>query len=159
MKLWKLFLLALALMLSVTAISLAYDGEILDITADSDADPFSWDPENDAMAAWIQDNFGINFIQSETNYYNNDFTATQLAAQDGKLPEVFTADILYYTQEITQFIPDELVAEIPQELIDKYPLIKERLENDAVSQLVYNMYGGYYFLPKPDSADPSRVHL
>ena len=47
---------------------------------------------------------------------------------------MFTADILYYTQEITQFIPEELVAEIPQELIDKYPLIKERLlKHDIVT--------------------------
>ena len=155
MKLWKLCTLIIALVLCVSATALAYDGEILDITADSDDDPFTWDPATDEMAKYIQDNFGINFIQSETNYYNNDFTVTQLAANEGKLPEVFTADILYYTQEITQFIPEELVAEIPQELIDKYPLTKERLENDAVSQLVYNMYGGYYFLPKPDSADPS----
>ncbi len=155
MKLWKLFTLALALVLVFSATALAYDGEILDITADCDDDPFTWNPETDEMAKYIQDNFGINFIQSETNYYNNDFTVTQLAANEGKLPEVFTADILYYTQEITQFIPEELVAEIPQELIDKYPLTKARLENDAVSQLVYNMYGGYYFLPKPDSADPS----
>ena len=155
MKLWRLLALALALMLVLTGTALAYDGEILDITADSDSDPFTWDPETDAMAAYIQDNFGINFIQSDVNYYNGDFSQTQLAAVDGNLPEVFTADILYYTQEITQFIPEELVAEIPQELIDKYPLTKERLENDAVSQLVYNMYGGYYFLPKPDSADPN----
>ncbi|MBQ8159737.1 MAG: extracellular solute-binding protein [Clostridia bacterium] len=152
---WKLFSLLMALMLLVTSTAFAYDGEVLTISADSDDDPFTWDPANDAIAAYIQDEFGINFVQSETNYYNNDFTVTQLAANEGKLPEVFTADILYYTQEITQFIPEELVAEIPQELIDKYPLTKERLENDAVSQLVKNMYGGYYFLPKPDSADPS----
>ncbi len=155
MKLWKVFALALALMLALTATAFAYDGEILTITADSDDEPFSWNPETDAMAAYIRDNFGIEFQQSDVNYYNGDFAQTQLAAVDGNLPEVFTADILYYTQEITQFIPEELVAEIPQELIDKYPLTKARLENDAVSQLVHNMYGGYYFLPKPDSADPS----
>ena len=154
MKLRRLFALVLALMMALVSTAMAYDGEILDITADSDDDPFTWDPENDALAAYIRDNFGINFVQSDINYYNNDFTQTQVAASDGVLPEVFTADILYYTQEITQFIPEELVAEIPQELIDKYPLTKARLENDAVSQLVKNMYGGYYFLPKPDSADP-----
>lgn len=155
MKLWKLLALITALLLVFVSSAMAYDGEVLNITADSDDDPFTWDPDNDAMAAYIRDNFGINFIQSDINYYNNDFTQTQIAAADGTLPEVFTADILYYTQEITQFIPEELVAEIPQELIEKYPLTKARLENDAVSQLVKNMYGGYYFLPKPDSADPT----
>ncbi|MBQ8081686.1 MAG: extracellular solute-binding protein, partial [Clostridia bacterium] len=155
MKMWKLLALVMALLMAFSATALAYDGEILTITADSDDDPFSWDPENDAMAAYIRDNFGIDFVQSDINYYNNDFTQTQIAATDGTLPEVFTADILYYTQEITQFIPEELVAEIPEELIEKYPLVKERLENDAVSQLVKSMYGGYYFLPKPDSADPT----
>ena len=110
MKLWKLLALTLALALAFTATAFANDGEVLDITADCDDDPFTWDPANDALAAYVLDNFGINFIQSETNYYNNDFTVTQLAANEGKLPEVFTADILYYTQEITQFIPEELVA-------------------------------------------------
>lgn len=128
--------------------------EVLTLTADSDLDPFSWDPSSDAMAAFIEENFGIAFEQSETNYYNNDFTVTQLAATDGMLPKVFCADILYYPQEITQFIPEELVAEIPEELLDKYPLTRRLLENDAVAQTVYGMYDGYYFLPKPDSADP-----
>lgn len=151
----KVIALALALATAIPSMSaMAYDGEILDLTVDSDVDPFEWNPESDEMAAWIQDQFGLNLYQSETNYYNNDFTVTQLAAVDGALPDVFTADILYYTQEITQFIPEELVAEIPEELLDKYPLTKERLENDAVAQAVKNIYGGYYFLPKPDSADP-----
>lgn len=154
-KLLKLFALTMALVMLAVSGGLAYEGEILTITADCDDNPFTWDPEKDAMAAYIRDNFGIDFSQSEINYYNGDFTQTQVAATDGALPEVFTADILYYTQEITQFIPEELVKEIPQNLIDKYPLVKARLENDAVSQLVKNMYGGYYFLPKPDSADPT----
>lgn len=153
----KLFTCALALAAAmvIPTAAMAYDGEILEIVADSDGDPFTWDTSTDTMAAWIEDNFGIKFTQSETNYYNNDFSVTQLAATDGTLPDVFAADILYYTQEITQFIPEELVAEIPEELLDKYPLTKALLENDAVSQTVYNMYGGYYFLPKPDSADSS----
>jgi len=152
----KFLSLLLVALLALTSLScLAYDGEIITITADSDDEPFSWDPENDALAALIVDRFGINFEQSETNYYNNDFTVTQLAAVDGNLPDVFAADILYYTQEITEFIPEELVAEIPEALLEKYPLTKALLENDEVSQIVYNMYDGYYFLPKPDSADPS----
>lgn len=155
MKKLLTLIMALVLMTTLVGTALAYDGEILDITADSDDVPFSWDPATDKMAAMIQDKFGINLIQSETNYYNNDFTVTQLAAVDGKLPEFFTADILYYPQLITQFIPEELVAEIPEELIEKYPAVKNLLENDAVAQLVKNMFGGYYFLPKPDSADPT----
>lgn len=152
----KLLTLVLALLMMVMCVSaLAYDGEIITLTADSDVDPFTWDPETDKMAAWIQDNFGLNLVQNETNFYNNSFDVLQLAAVDGNLPDVFCADILYYPQLITQFIPEELVAEIPEELLDKYPLTKERLENDQVAQLVKDMYGGYYFLPKPDSADPS----
>lgn len=154
----KLSALALALVLALAVFmptALAYDGSIVTLTADSDADPFAWDPETDLMAAWILENFGLNFNQSETNFYNNDFPVLQLAAVDGALPDVFAADILYYPELITQFIPEELVAEIPEDMIDKYPLIKARLENDAVAQAVRNVYGGYFFLPKPDSADPS----
>lgn len=155
MKARKLFLAAMVAAMAVPTLNaMAYDGEILTLTADSDNDPFTWDTSTDKIAAMIEDKFGLNFKQSETNFYNNDFTVTQLAAVDGDLPDVFTADILYYTQEITQFIPEELVAEIPEDLLENYPLTKARLENDAVAQTVYNMYDGYYFLPKPDSADP-----
>lgn len=155
MKKLLTLLLALALMATaLTATALAYDGEVLTITADSDDEPFSWDPTTDKMAAYIEENFGITFQQSETNYYMNDFSVTQLAAVDGVLPEVFCADILYYPQLITQFIPEELCAEIPEDLLEKYPLTKQLLENDAVAQIVKDMYDGYYFLPKPDSADP-----
>lgn len=129
--------------------------DVITLIADSDADPFSWDPSTDKMAAYIEENFGIAFQQSETNYANNDFSVLQLAATDGMLPTVFYADILYYPTMITQFIPEELVGEIPEHLLEKYPLTKALLENDAVSQLVHGMYDGYYFLPKPDSADPN----
>ena len=155
MKKLLTLIMALVLMTTLVGTALAYDGEILDIIVDSDDTPFTWDPATDKMAAMIQDKFGINLLQSETNYYNNDFTVTQLAAVDGTLPEFFTADILYYPQLITQFIPEELVAEIPEEMIEKYPAVNNLLENDAVAQLVKSMYDGYYFLPKPDSADPS----
>lgn len=156
MKRRKLVLAAMIAAMAVPSLSaLAYDGDILTITADSDGDPFTWDTSTDKLAAMIEDKFGIDFQQSETNYYNNDFTVTQLAAVDGTLPDVFCADILYYTQEITQFIPEELVAEIPEELLEKYPLTKQLLENDKVAQTVKSMYDGYYFLPKPDSADPT----
>ena len=156
MKRRKLVLAAMIAAMAVPSLSaLAYDGDILTITADSDGDPFTWDTSSDKLAAMIEDKFGIDFQQSETNYYNNDFTVTQLAAVDGTLPDVFCADILYYTQEITQFIPEELVAEIPEELLEKYPLTKQLLENDKVAQTVKSMYDGYYFLPKPDSADPT----
>ena len=154
----KLSALALAILLALSLLApaaLAYDGDIIDLTVDSDADPFSWDPANDPMAAWIVENYGLNLNQSETNYYNNDFSVLQLAAVDGSVPDVFAADILYYPELITQFIPEELISEIPQALIDKYPLTKARLESDAVAQTVYNMYDGHFFLPKPDSADPT----
>ena len=154
----KLLSLVLALIMTLTlcASALAYDGDMITITADSDGDyPFTWDPANDKIAAFIEDQFGITFKQSDIHYYINDFVQTQQSAVDGTLPNVFAADILYYTQEITQFIPEEFVREIPAEMLEKYPLTKALVENDAVEQLVASMYGGYYFLPKPDSADPS----
>ena len=61
----KLLTLVLALvMLASAASALAYDGEILTLTADSDSDPFVWDASTDKMAAFIEDNFGIQLIQS-----------------------------------------------------------------------------------------------
>lgn len=155
MKKLLTMMLAFTLVFALLApAALAYDGELITLTADSDADPFSWDPATDKMAAWIEENYGLALVQSETNYYQNEFTVTQLAGVDGNLPDVFAADILYYPELITQFIPEELVAEIPEDLLEKYPLTKELLENDAVAQTVKGIYDGYFFLPKPDSADP-----
>ena len=89
MKRRKLVLAAMIAAMAVPSLSaMAYDGDILTITADSDGDPFSWDTSTDKLAAMIEDKFGIDFQQSETNYYNNDFTVTQLAAVDGTLPDV-----------------------------------------------------------------------
>ena len=42
--------------------------DVITIVADSDGDPFSWDPTSDKMAKYIEENFGIAFQQSETNY-------------------------------------------------------------------------------------------
>ena len=79
MKRRKLVLAAMIAAMAVPSLSaMAYDGDILTITADSDGDPFSWDTSTDKLAAMIEDKFGIDFQQSETNYYNNDFTVTQL---------------------------------------------------------------------------------
>lgn len=52
MKRRKLVLAAMIAAMTVPSLSaLAYDGDILTITADSDGDPFTWDTSTDKLAA------------------------------------------------------------------------------------------------------------
>ena len=52
MKRRKLVLAAMIAAMAVPSLSaLAYDGDILTITADSDGDPFTWDTSSDKLAA------------------------------------------------------------------------------------------------------------
>ncbi len=142
--------LTLCLMLSLTS-AFAYDGEIITLRASSD-DTFTFDPATDPMAKFIEDTFGLRF---EDTAYEGDVEKMRLDAMDQKLGNINYTDLLYNIPAIGEFINQGFFRSIPEEMLEKYPLTKALLENDAVSQAMKNLYGGYYMLPKPDSADPS----
>ncbi len=131
--------------------ALAYEGEVIKLRASSDA-VFTFDPANDAMAKFIVDKFGLEF---EDTAYEGDFDKMRLDAMSGTLGDVNYTDLLYAVPQIGEFINQEFFRAIPDDMIEKFPLIKALLERDAVSQAMYKLYGAHYILPKPDSADPT----
>lgn len=143
-------LLMLCLVLSI-APAFAYEGEIIKLRASSDG-VFTFDPEKDELAKFIYDKFGLEF---EDTSYDGDFDKMRLDAMSNSLGDVNYTDLLYYVPQISEFIDQDFFREIPQEMVDKFPLTKELLERDAVSQAMHKLYGGYFMLPKPDSADPT----
>lgn len=153
-KLTTVLAMALAVMMVFSASALAYDGDIISLRASSDG-TFTFDPATDPMAAYIQDKFGLTF---EDTAYDGDFDKMRLDAMSGELADVCYTDLLYYVPQISEFIDQDFFREIPADMLEKYPLTKALLENDAVSKAMYEEYGGYYMLPKPDSAD-STIYL
>ncbi len=150
MKRFVSLALTLCLMLALVP-ALAYEGEIIQLRASTD-EVYSFDPANDEMAAFIRDKFGLEFVDTA---YEGDFDKMRLDAMSEQLGDVNYTDLLYYVPQISEFIDQGFFREIPQEMVDKFPLTKELLERDAVSQAMHKLYGGYYMLPKPDSADPT----
>lgn len=150
MKRYLGLILAVVLVLSI-APALAYDGEVVHLRASSD-DFYTFDPATDEMALFIKDNFGLEFTDAA---YDGDFDKMRLDAMSGELGDVVYTDLLYYVPQISEFIDQGFFREIPQDMIEKFPLTKALLERDAVSQAMHKLYGGYFMIPKPDSADPT----
>lgn len=142
--------LALCLVLGL-APAFAFEGEIIKLRASSDG-VYTFDPEKDEMAKFIRDKFGLEF---EDTAYDGDFDKMRLDAMSNVLGDVNYTDFLYGVPQIGEFINNSFFRQIPDEMVEKFPLTKALLENDAVSQAVRKLYGGYYMLPKPDSADPT----
>lgn len=142
--------LALLMMLSIATV-FAYDGEIITLRASSD-DTYTFDPETDPMAKFILDKFGIRF---EDTAYDGDVEKMRLDAMDGKLGHINYSDLLYNIPELNEFINQGFWRSIPEEMLEEFPLTKKALEENAVSQAMKKAYGGYFMLPKPDSADTS----
>lgn len=142
--------LALIMMFSIATV-FAYEGEIITLRASSE-ETFTFDPENDPMAKLILEKFGLRF---EDTAYEGDTEKMRLDAMDKKLGHINYTDLLYDIPGLNEFINQGFFREIPESMLEEFPLTKARLENDAVSQAMKKAYGGYYMLPKPDSADPT----
>lgn len=150
----KITVLFLALLLTLSLLplsSLAFDGEVLELRASSD-DVYVFNSDTDPMAKFIQDKFGLKFTDTA---YDGDFDKMRMDAMSGTLGDVSYTDLLYAVPQINEFINQQFFRSIPEDMLEKYPLTKKLLETDAVSQAMYKQFGGYYMLPKPDSADPN----
>lgn len=50
-----------------------------------------------------------------------------------------------------KFVRDKVIREIPVELVNKYPNVKEKFENNEILQEVSPLLGGYYWNPRPET--------
>ena len=48
-----------------------------------------------------------------------------------------------------KFVRDKVIREVPVELVNKYPNVKEKFENNEILQEVSPLLGGYYWNPRP----------
>jgi ABC-type glycerol-3-phosphate transport system substrate-binding protein len=109
-----------------------------------------FDPTKDEIAKFINDKFKITF--KVITYDGED--AIKLAAASKSLPDVFDTGPLYNPQLYAQWITQGIVRDIPESLINKYPLVAKQVQ-DRMCQVTKKLAGGkYYLLPRPSSSDP-----
>lgn len=113
---------------------------------------YEFDAATDPMAKMIVDKFGITF---ENVGYEADVEKMMLDAQSGELADVSYTEPLYDLYSYSTFIDQGFMRPIPEAIINEFPLIKAQVEASEVCQASKEQYGEYYFLPKPDSLDPS----
>lgn len=131
----------------------ASDREIITITINAADEGVSFDPANDAVAAEIYERFGIQFVPQNIQLTDgNEYT---LLAASGDLPDVMYAEPLYYLDQFNSFVDQGYIREIPQEMIDKFPNVKNIIETSDSCAVDLEIHGGHYMLPKPDSMDRS----
>lgn len=113
---------------------------------------YEFDAATDPMAKMVTDQFGITF---ENVGYEGDVEKMLLDAQSGELADVVYTEPLYDLYSYSTFIDQGFFRSIPEDILNDYPLVKAQMEASAVCQASKEQYGEYFFLPKPDSLDPS----
>jgi ABC-type glycerol-3-phosphate transport system substrate-binding protein len=96
---------------------------------------------DDALCKYIEDMFGLKISAVDTQGDKLSLLATAL-----NLPDVFVSGITN-AATVNNWIEQEVIRDIPAELIEKYPLIKERFEVHVISNAFYDSKGKYYFYP------------
>lgn len=105
---------------------------------------------NDEIADIIEEKFNcdIEIVTQEWSDYQEKFAA--LAAAD-QLPDSFAG---YPATEswFPQFVNDELIREIPLEMLEKYPNVYASCQSSEVWNTLNDLYGGIYSIMRPYSA-------
>lgn len=110
----------------------------------------SFDPANDEIAKIMQDKFNITF---EPIVFEED--GLKLAAASRSLPDVFETAPLFDVSLFNNWIRQEIVREVPDELINKYPAIKELMETNKTAIAAKKLLGKNYMVVKPNALDSS----
>lgn len=112
-----------------------------------------WEIENfgnDAWSQFLEDKFNCDIIPIAQDWgnYQDQF---RLLASSNDLPDCFAG---YPLSEpwFADFVSQEMIRTIPQEMIDKYPNVKATCEASAEWHLANRIYGDIYYLPRMLSA-------
>ncbi len=129
-----------------TATTEAASGDLVTIRMSATGD-FQWKPE-DKLVQYIEDKFGIRF---ESTQYDEDPDKILLEAAGGTLADVLYSSTLYDLYHFAKMIDEGYYRSIPEDMINKYPNVKNLIETSDVGQAVQELYGEQFMLPKPDS--------
>ncbi|RGD19711.1 extracellular solute-binding protein [Subdoligranulum sp. AM23-21AC] len=111
-----------------------------------------WDAEtvDDKVGQFVQDKLNVEFDLQPLSWDNPE--QVSLFGATDSLPDVTGS---YPTNEMSMFyswIEQGIIRDIPYEMIEKYPYIKEIVDNDVVLNAVKEVQGGkYWYLPRPES--------
>jgi len=125
------------------------DREVINVTFNA-VDFGHFNPQDDEIAAYILERFGLNV--EFTNIDGFIGMVPILAAADD-LPDVFYLQPLHQVADYLQLLSQGFFAPIPQEMLDRYPNVRQVVETSNLAHYTYRIFGGHYTLPKPDSLD------
>lgn len=102
----------------------------------------------DELAQYLIDKFNFNITIRNQDWNTYEETIKLWASADD-LPDVWCG---YVDQAwFVDFIDEELLRDIPIEMLQKYPRLYELWENEPLSQALYDYYGKIYYFPRLDS--------
>ena len=101
------------------------------------------------LTQYLREKFNFDITIRNQDWENNSYTETfKLWAAADDLPDAFCG---YADQPwFIDFIDEELLRDIPVEMMEKYPRAYEQWKTDSLSQALYNYYGKVYYFPRLD---------
>lgn len=118
-----------------------------------------WDQtsfESDPYSDYIAKKFNVDFEIRNEDWGNYDEQIALWGASDD-MPDIFTG---YISESyFGDFIDQELIRDIPLELLEKYPNAYNRWLNDPTQQAMYEYYGKIYYLSRDDGHNADYVGM
>ena len=150
-------MLAILMMVSFAAVSGAeskFDGPRMEISI------FGWDLEYsfsddgsaDAMREYVEDRFNITIKPISVGWDGSAQTLAETWAFAGTLPDVVSAQDMWWSATFRQWVDDEIIRPIPASIYSKYPSLNAVMTADDVMGL--NVNGENYFFPHASYSDP-----
>jgi putative aldouronate transport system substrate-binding protein len=118
-----------------------------------------WDLQDfgkDELGQAIEDKLNVKIKEFNLSWDTGD-EQTKLFASSGDMPDCVST---YTVSDPTRFygwINQGVTRDIPEELINKYPYVKQVFQNSPVAEAVKQITGKYYFIPRPESA--KNIHI
>jgi putative aldouronate transport system substrate-binding protein len=118
-----------------------------------------WDLQDfgkDKLGQTVEEKLNVKIKEINLSWDTGD-EQTKLFASSGDMPDCVAT---YTVSDPTRFygwISQGVTRDIPEELISKYPYVKQVFDNSPVAQAVKQITGKYYFIPRPESA--KNIHI
>jgi putative aldouronate transport system substrate-binding protein len=112
-----------------------------------------WDLQDfgeDELGKIIEDKLNIT-IKEVNLSWDTAGEQTKLFAATGDMPDCVASYTVSDPTRFYEWINQGITRSIPEEIIDRYPLTKQMIENSRCLQAVKDIKGAYYFIPRPES--------
>ena len=75
----------------------------------------------------------------------------KLWAASDELPDCIATTTVADSKRFYSWVDEELIREIPEDLIDKFPHTKIKMDNNSILNMTREVTGGTYYIPRPET--------